>query len=144
MTGGEEGGWHGFRPGTFRHLFPYYNLGEQDAFELDPVFGHCDPLQTLVEWGWVGAAAWLVIGGGAVVVALLLLRRRTVLTAEETPLVRGVVVALLMVALHSCQDYPLSVYSIHLVAMLLCGVCWGLHAARGGRARPRKAGLERV
>jgi hypothetical protein len=44
--------------------------------------------------------------------------------------VRGAVLALAMVGLHSCQDFPLSIYALHLTAMLLCGVCWGLYANR--------------
>ena len=66
MSGWEEASWHGFGPGTFRHLVPYFNT--EVGTEIDGVwlYGHCDPLQTTVEWGWLGAAAWLVIGGGAV------------------------------------------------------------------------------
>ena len=139
MSGWEEGGWHGFGPGTFRHLVPYFNT--EVGTEIDGVWlhGHCDPLQTTVEWGWLGAAAWLVIGGGAVVSGLLLLRTKGLLASADVPLVRGAVVALAMVGLHSVQDFPLSIYSIHLSAMLLCGVCWGLHASRRREARKRKA-----
>jgi hypothetical protein len=61
---------------------------------------------------------------------LLLLRRKHLLEREDVPLVRGAVLALAMVGLHSCQDFPLSIYALHLTAMLLCGVCWGLYANR--------------
>ncbi len=131
MTSPAEGSWHGFGPGTIRHLIPYFAWGETGA-DLQPgvwTHGHCDPLQTMIEWGWIGALLWLVIGGGGVVCALLLVWKRRLRT-EEAPLLRGMVVALTLVGLHSCMDFPLSIYSIHLTAMLLCGVCWGLAARR--------------
>ncbi len=134
MAGPEEGSWHGFGPGTLKHLVPYFTAAGDTPESLDGVwlYGHCDPLQTTVEWGWVGAAAWLVIGGGAVVCVVLLLRRRTLLKSDEVPLARGAAIGLFIVGLHSCQDFPLSIYSIHLIAMLICGVCWGLYAHRSG------------
>lgn len=130
MAGRDEGSWHGFGPGSFRHLVAHFTVGKGDELDGQWIFGHCDPLQTAVEWGWAGAAAWLVIGAGAVVSGLLLLRRKHLLEREDVPLVRGAVLALAMVGLHSCQDFPLSIYALHLTAMLLCGVCWGLYANR--------------
>lgn len=135
MSGPEEASWHGFGPGTFRHLVPYFNLGNGDELSGYWKHGHCDPLQTTVEWGWLGAAAWVTIGIGAVVSGILLLRQKSLLTPQEVPLVRGMIFALVMVGVHSCQDFPFAIYSIHLSAILLCGICWGLLAARQREAR---------
>lgn len=138
-----EGGWHGYGPGTFQHLVPYFNTQESGATEElsagDWSLGHCDPLQTVVEWGWVGGAAWFVIGIGAVVSGALLLRHKNWLSSsDDVPLVRGAILALVMVGIHSCQDFPLSIYSIHLIAMLLCGACWGLYYHRRRLVRARR------
>lgn len=128
MSAWDEGGIFGLGPRCFRYVVPSFTM-EGTVAEGDWIFGHCDPLQTLAEWGWLGAACWFVIGIGAVVAGFLVLRGGR-LGSSETPLVRSVIVALVMVGVHSCQDFPLCIFSIHLAAMLLCAVCWGLWAGQ--------------
>ncbi|WP_200391085.1 O-antigen ligase family protein [Roseibacillus ishigakijimensis] len=138
MSGPEEGSWHGFGPGSFPHLVPYFTVTPEG--EENPIakgrwhHGHSDPLQTLVEWGYLGAAGWFLLGVGALACGLWIIFRYK-LPRHEQPLVRGMMVSILMVGFHSTVDFPLSVYSIHLVTIVLCGFCWGLFA-RGREPKP--------
>ncbi|NNC87071.1 MAG: hypothetical protein HKN82_01280 [Akkermansiaceae bacterium] len=141
MASPDEASWRGFGPGTFRHLIPYMTVDESRRIEGGWQHGHCDPLQTVVEWGYLGAAAWFTLGGGAVLAGILLCRRGRV-ASHDVPLVRGMVIGLTVVALHSAMDFPFSIYAIHLAAMLMCAICWGLWAGRrhGGVEKWRDRG----
>ena len=124
-----EGSWHGFGPGSFAHLVPYftasYEEGSTPVAAGRWVRGHCDPLETIVEWGYVGASGWFMIGLGSVVCGMLLLRSSR-FRGKDRPLIIGVVISLVIVGLHACFDFPLSIYSLHLVALILGGICWAL------------------
>ncbi|MDP0491445.1 MAG: O-antigen ligase family protein [Verrucomicrobiota bacterium JB023] len=137
MAGANEGSWHGFGPGSFVHLVPHFTAtGDEEVIPGVWLHGHSDPLQTLVEWGWLGFLAWAVLGLGAIVCGFLLLRQRDqLLTREEPPLVRAMLIALLVTGIHSSFDFPLSIYSIHLLAMILVALLWGLYGARKRRTK---------
>jgi O-antigen ligase len=147
MAGPEEGSWHGFGAGSYAHLVPYFaataESGEEPVAEGRWLHGHSDPLQTLVEWGYLGAGAWFLLGIGAVGCGVLVARSPR-LSRADVPLVRGMVVSIVMVGLHSTFDFPLSVYALHLVAILLRGACWGLYGVQraDGRAAARRASVE--
>src|SRR5213076_2005160 len=61
-------GLFGFGPGTFRVVFPTYNIGSANQAQGLWRFLHEDYLQTVLEWGWVGSSLWalLFLGGIAV------------------------------------------------------------------------------
>jgi hypothetical protein len=120
-----EGGWPGFGPGSFRHLVPYFAIKPEFKVKGRWQHGHCDPLQTIVEWGYFGAAAWFTFGIGAVIAGIRALSRKST-SSNDRPVIRGIMIALAATGLHSCFDFPFSIYSIHLCAMLLCGILWGL------------------
>lgn len=119
----DEVDWHGFGPGTFAHVMIWYIKPEHTVGRSD--FGHCDPLQTIVEWGYPGAFLWFFIGLGAIVRALHLLETAT-LTPEKAHLIKALICALFGVGLHSLIDFPLSIFSIHLTAILLCAILWSI------------------
>ncbi|PYL56889.1 MAG: hypothetical protein DMF31_11680, partial [Verrucomicrobia bacterium] len=50
-----DAGLWGFGPGTFRVVFPTYNLGSANEAPGSWRFLHQDYLQTLIEWGWLGS-----------------------------------------------------------------------------------------
>ncbi|NJM38469.1 MAG: O-antigen ligase family protein [Akkermansiaceae bacterium] len=124
-----EGGWPGFGPGSFRHIVPYFAVKPEFNVKGSWHHGHCDPLQTVVEWGYFGAAAWFTFGIGAVIAGMRTLSRKSI-SSSDRPLIRSVMIALAATGLHSCFDFPLSIYSIHLCAMLLCGILWGLYGKK--------------
>jgi len=60
-----EAGWHGFGPGTFAIVFPYYTADWGKNLSGRWIFLHQDYVQTLMEWGWLGSGllGWLFFGG---------------------------------------------------------------------------------
>jgi hypothetical protein len=127
-------GLFGFGPGTFRAVFPSFNLASPAPAPGDWRFLHQDYLQTLIEWGWIGSALWAVLffAGLAVAVRRLnsaeaatwLPRRRLIL-----PLV---LTALGGVAVYALVDFPLQIASIQLYVATYIGICWGSARWRSG------------
>ncbi len=123
-TAAKQAGVFGFGPGTFRAVFPRF----QDATELDGTwaFLHQDYLQTIIEWGWLGAAVWAVLffgGMGNGVMELWSNGRRMLPRYRIT--VRLAVIALAGVALHALVDFPLQIASVQLYAAVCLGMAWG-------------------
>ena len=120
-----EAYWHGSGPGTFPYLIPFY-IPKESKLEVAWEYGHCDPLQTILDWGYFGALAWFTIGiGGVARGAYLLLKRKV--PHDDIHLVKGMIISLIGVGIHSCFDFPLSILSIHLVAISLCGILWTIY-----------------
>ncbi len=124
-----EGGWSGFGPGSFQHLVPYFAVKPGFNIRGRWMHGHCDPLQTIVEWGYFGATAWFTFGIGAVISGTRTLSRKST-SSKDRPMIRSMMIGLAATGLHSCFDFPFSIYSIHLSTMLLCGILWGLYGKR--------------
>lgn len=137
MAAPDAGGFWGYGPGTFPHLVPYFikDLGA----DLPGIWltGHNDWLQMLVEWGWIGGLAWILIGPCSLVAGLLVLRKRKALSRREAPLIRGTMIGLTVTGLHGAFDFPFQIFSITLVAMLMAGFIWG----KGSTHQPSKASL---
>jgi hypothetical protein len=141
-----DAGAFGFGDGTFALAFPLYmkSLG----ISIPGVWRHAqqDYLQTIIEWGWLGAAVWFVLFAGAIVCAVRSLRAGHLDSADRT-LVFVCIVALLGVALHSLVDYPLQIASLQLYVATYLGMCWGsprwnrdadkAEGFTGSRAAPR-------
>lgn len=151
-----EVGCFGYGPGTFQLVFPHYlkASGLKDADNAGWHLLHEDYLQTLLEWGWLGAALWGVYFFGGIVVALRSLKKQQTFwrgakigtLAPASPSSGGgggmrspdtewrprqllllplIVLALTGVALHSLVDFPLQIASIQLYVATYLGICWG-------------------
>lgn len=122
-----QAGLFGFGPGTFRAVFPSFNVASPAPAPGDWRFLHEDYLQTLMEWGGIGGLSWAALFFGGAVVALRRLnsahaatwlpRRRLIL-----PLV---LIALGGVAVYALVDFPLQIASIQLYFATYLGICWG-------------------
>jgi O-Antigen ligase len=126
-TAAKAAGWFGFGPGVFRAVFPRF----QDPTELDGrwIFLHQDYLQTIIEWGWFGAAAWAVLFFGGIVNGVVeLWRKGRRMLPRYRIVVRLAVIALSGVALHSLVDFPLQIASVQLYAAVCAGFAWGWRA----------------
>ncbi len=126
MGSPSEGSWHGFGPGAFPHLLPYFNPENNSALLGAWHRGHSDPLQTIVEWGYLGFVAWFSLGAGAIIAALVMLKQSRI-SAPNAHLVKALLVGLLGVGAHSCFDFPLSIFSIHVIALTYCAILLSLH-----------------
>jgi hypothetical protein len=119
-----EAGWFGFGPGTFEKVFPRYQHLGHYAVDEKWVYAHEDYLQTVIEWGWLGAGAWAVIALGGIGLSLRARFRHRPWPARDRILYFVMLTSLLGVALHALFDYPLQVASIQLYVIVLLGMLW--------------------
>lgn len=133
-----DAGLMGYGPGTFQTVFPPYQTTHDFSGRPFPEFwvtrrwihAHQDYLQTLIEWGYLGAAFWaLLIFGGLVAGVTKYFRLRSEFSLRW--LLLGSVLALAGVLIHAGIDFPLQVASIQLYVAVLLGICWGASARRG-------------
>jgi len=134
LTAVPDAGLLGFGPGTFRVIYPYYTNAIGEPIRGIWQFLHEDYVQTLLEWGLVGAALWGFIFFGAIAAGIRALlkssgrqkmdnRRR--MMPRQRWLLFLMTVALCGVALHALVDFPLQIMSIQLYVATYLGMCWG-------------------
>ncbi|MCE0483906.1 MAG: O-antigen ligase family protein [Methylacidiphilales bacterium] len=118
-----DAGWFGFGPGTFSIIFPFHT-----QFLGDRIFGfwrfaHEDYLQTVIEYGYAGAAVWAIFFFSGLAHAL---RRsfQAMIRTSDTLMFRASSLALLSVALHSLVDFPLQIASILFYVTVFLAVAW--------------------
>lgn len=120
-------GFFGFGPGTFRVVFPGYNIGSGHPVPGSWRFLHEDYLQTLLEWGWLGSSLWALVFFGGIAVGILSYNRYA--TRDWMPRRRVMqplaTLALAGVAMHALVDFPFQIESIQLYVATYLGVCWG-------------------
>ncbi len=116
----DAGPW-GFGPGTFGIVFPHYTHFLGDRIAGIWRYMHNDYLQTLLEWGWIGAVTWGILFFGGL--------HRCFATAcdpqtdeREQTLAFAAGVALAGVALHALVDFPLQIASLQLDVVTLLGL----------------------
>ncbi len=117
----------GFGPGTFRVVFPSYNIESANQAAGTWRFLHDDYLQTLLEWGWIGGILWALLLFGGITVSIRGYKEhaRREWTPRRRVLQPLVVIALLGVALYALVDFPLQIESIQLYVATYLGLCWG-------------------
>jgi hypothetical protein len=120
-------GFFGFGPGTFRVVFPGYNIGSGHAVPGSWRFLHQDYLQTVLEWGWLGSSLWALLVFGGIAIGILSYKRYA--TRDWMPRRRVMqplaIIALAGVAMHALVDFPFQIESIQLYVATYLGVCWG-------------------
>jgi O-antigen ligase len=134
-------GFFGFGPGTFRVVFPSYNIGSSHPVPGTWRFLHQDYLQTILEWGWVGSILWALLFFGGIVVGVRSYKRyaKRDWLPRRRVLQPLTIIALAGVALHALVDFPFQIESIQLYVATYLGVCWGssLWYQRSGPRRYR-------
>ena len=122
-----DAGLFGFGPGTFRVVFPTYNIGLVNQVQGTWRFLHEDYLQTLLEWGWVGSSLWGLLFVGGITIGIRSYNKygRGDWMPRRRVLQPLVIIALLGVAAHALVDFPLQIESIQLYVATYLGLSWG-------------------
>jgi len=117
----------GFGPGTFRVVFPTYNIQSANRAPGTWRFLHDDYLQTLLEWGWIGGLLWALLFFGGITVGIRSYKKhaRPEWAPRRRVLQPLVMLALVGVAVHALVDFPLQIESIQLYVATYLGLCWG-------------------
>jgi len=118
--------------GTTR--FAWRRLGDVafDEREIDHL--HNDPLEWLLEYGWLGSAITLA----GLIAAVLVFRSATAPSSEQSRLTAMAAGAgLLYLAIHGCVDFIWHREAVSLSAALLVGILIGKLPPRSGAAPPR-------
>lgn len=123
-TAAKQAEWFGFGPGTFRAIFPRFQ--DQTDLEGKWIYLHEDYLQTIIEWGWLGAAMWafLFCGGIWNGVKELWSNGKRILPRYRIAIPIALI-ALAGVAMHAVVDFPLQIASVQLYAAVCLGIAWG-------------------
>jgi hypothetical protein len=82
-------------------------------------------LQTVLEWGWFGAAVWaLLVGGGLYRAFRCHAQKELFASKTERHLVLAAILGVLGTLAESMIDFPLQIASIRLFFLVLLAVCW--------------------
>ena len=129
----------GSGPGSFKIRFPHTRHMNREIYSrwimTEYVPGqrvsmwsnlHQDYLQTIIEWGWVGAAAWgLLLFGGLARLWVFALRPAKIMPVSDRFLVCCSAAALTGICLHALIDFPFQVASLELYTALYLSFAWG-------------------
>jgi hypothetical protein len=133
-------GWWGLGPGTFHLIFPFFtnNLGTRIQGYWE--YAHQDYLETLVEWGVVGAAAWFFFFGQTIVQSASTFWRSRVRWESNTRrFAVACFLALGAILIHGTIDFPMQIASLQLYTAILLGLIAAFEQLPGRRShRPRK------
>lgn len=129
----KSGAW-GFGPATFPLIFPFFTNGLGTRIHGYWAQAHSDYLQTLVEWGFVGTAAWCLFFGSTIIQsALTFWRRKRIWDGRTRIFWFACLLALASVLVHSAVDFPLQIASLQLYATVVLGFLASLEYANPDR-----------
>lgn len=119
----EERPWFGWGPGGWTAAAAAHSADPfVRTFYLLVQFTHQDYLQTIVEWGFVGAAGWALLVPAALVQGGARLGPRP----THDFIGAGAVVALGAVLAQSLIDFPLQIPAVQLNAVALAALAWSV------------------
>src|SRR5260221_1142941 len=140
-------GFWGFGPASFWMTFPFFTalLGGRLGGFWD--YAHCDYLQTLTEWGVIGASLWFVLfGSGVGRTAWMFFRFGRRWTEAMRTCAVVFLSALTSMLVHATVDFPLQIASLQLYAAVLLGLvtCVGHNlSSEKCKNRPKKSAASR-
>ncbi|ACB76523.1 O-antigen ligase family protein [Opitutus terrae] len=119
--------WFGWGPGGWTAAAAAHSVDPFiRTFFLYLQFTHSDYLQTVVEWGLIGATGWLLVLPAAALHAFVRLSRQP----ARDVLGAGAAVALSTVLVQATIDFPLQIPALLFTALALAAVAWTVPGAR--------------
>ena len=118
------GAW-GFGPGTFEQMFNIHRAQIHSTLQGRWVMGHSDALQTPMDWGWTGAAAWSLLLCGGLISGLISTKKFWRQDRDASVLSAACVFSLIGVMLHALVDFPLQIASLQLFTLMITSILWG-------------------
>ena len=116
-----DSGFFGIGAGSFRHLFPFYTLELGDRITGFWYHAHQDWLQGMIEWGYLGFVAWVVLFGTAFVRLWKRIRGAAALGHPEITSTISLL-ALGLVLGHGLVDFPLQIPAIQWLVVFYLAV----------------------
>lgn len=138
----EKAGAWGFGQGSFEFVFNKARAALQHPRAGRWDYAHSDALQTIQDWGYAGAGAWLVMFACGWLRAVSGSRRVGGAPDDCRILSASGAFALTGVFLHACVDFPLQILSLELYTLVILGLVVGLPRAEAPRLpkRHRRSG----
>lgn len=118
------GAW-GFGPGTFEQMFNIHRAQIGSTLEGRWDMAHSDALQTPMDWGWTGAAAWSLLLCSGLIRGLINTKKFWRHDSDRSMLSAVCVFSLIGVMLHALVDFPLQIASLQLYTLLITAILWG-------------------
>jgi len=118
--------WLGWGPGGWTAAAAAFSRDPfVRTFFLTVQFTHSDYLQTIVEWGLIGAAGWALLIPGALVSAVARIGFRP----SRDYIGAAAVIALGAVLVQSLTDFPLEIPAVQFNAVALAALAWSAPAS---------------
>jgi O-antigen ligase len=131
-----DSSWWGFGPNTFSLVFPFYTTGLGWKIWGFWEQAHQDYLQTLMEWGYCGAAVWFLLFGNAVTRAIYAFwRKRRSWDGRLRAFAVAGLLALASVLIHATVDFPMQIASLQLYTTVVLGMLAALQYAESSHRR---------
>lgn len=122
----EDRPWFGWGPGGWMAAAAAHSVDPfVRTFFLTMQFTHDDLLQTMVEWGLVGAAGWCLLVPSSVIFGL----RRLGGEPSRDFVAAGAITALLALFIQSLIDFPLQIPAVQWNAITLTALAWSVRGA---------------
>jgi len=118
-------GWFGLGPGLYKVAFPYQMSPMRNAGASVHDYAHEDYLQTVLEWGWLGALWWTLLVVGGLYRAFKTYSQRELFASKtEHHLLLAAILGVCGTLAQSLIDFPLQVASLRLFFIVLLALCW--------------------
>ncbi|QQL44338.1 O-antigen ligase family protein [Sulfuriroseicoccus oceanibius] len=130
----------GYGVGSFHPLFPVFKNQVDEKIYGEVYYSHNDYLQTLVEWGWGGTGAFiLLIGGGVGLLFVEIIFRSRHHRRSQLVLLRSVFIGMFTFLLHANVDFPFQIESLAVIFAVLLGIGWASPHLRNQKPRKKKS-----
>ena len=121
----------GHGPGSFFPLFPVINRSSEAFSPGIYVYAHNDYIQTLFEWGWLGASLFaIMIGGAFLMLAKEVLCHKRGHEKRDILYMRGCLIAMFTFLIHATVDFPFQIESLAVIFSILLGIAWASPSLR--------------